>query len=70
MLDKALNMLNKISKDIIYLEEQIFDKDKLNKDLLESLMIKRRNIAFLKHTFKPQSELLQELQKVILNFYE
>jgi len=54
MFDKALNILNKISRDTVYMEEQVFSKDKLNKDLLESLMIRRRNIAFLKHTFLPQ----------------
>lgn len=69
MFDKALNILNKISRDTVYMEEQVFSKDKLNKNLLESLMIRRRNIAFLKHTFLPQWELLQELQKVIWKFY-
>lgn len=70
MFDKALNLLTKITKDIIYLEEEMFSKGGLNKELLESLMIKRRNIVFLKHTFLPQSELLEELQKIIPNFYQ
>jgi hypothetical protein len=42
----------------------------LSKKLLEELMVKRRNLVFLKHLFIPQAELIAELQKTIEKFYD
>lgn len=70
MFDKTLKLLNSNNKDIMYLEEEIFSNKWLNKKLLEELMIKRRNLVFLKHLFIPQNELITELQKTIEKFYE
>lgn len=70
MFDKTLKLLNSNNRDIMYLEEEIFSSEWLNKKLLEQLMIKRRNLVFLKHLFVPQNELITELQKTIEKFYE
>lgn len=70
MYDKSLKMLNNINKDIMFLEEEIFSEKWLNKKHLENMMIKRRNLVFLKHLFLPQAELIWELQKSVEKLYE
>lgn len=45
MYDKSIKMLNKSSKDVVTLEEQLFSSNKLEKKLLENLTIKKRNIV-------------------------
>lgn len=69
MFDKTLRILTKSTKDIIFLEEEIFSKNWLNKKVLEEMMIKRRNVVFLKHLFLPQEEIILELQKTTEKFY-
>jgi len=70
MYDKTVGILNKSSKDVIAFEEELFQSKKLAKTLLENLMIKKRNIAFLKHIFLPHKEILDELQKIVPKFYK
>lgn len=70
MFDKTLKLLSKSNKDVTILEESIFANNWLNKKVLEEMMIKRRNLVFLKHLFVPQAELIQELQKTIEKFYD
>jgi len=70
MYDKSINMLKKSAKDISFLEEQLFASAKLERILLEQLMIKRRNIVSLKHTFEPHQEILEELQNTLPKFYK
>ncbi len=70
MYDKTLDILTKSNKDIMALEEWIFDQDWVNKKLLEEIMVKKRNLVFLKHNFIFQWELLTELQKTIEKFYD
>ncbi len=70
MFDKTLKILTKSTKDIMLLEEDIFSNEWLSKKLLEQLMVKRRNLVFLKHLFIPQAELIAELQKTIEKFYD
>lgn len=70
MYDKTLKILTKNTKDIMLLEEEIFSNEWLSKKLLEELMVKRRNLVFLKHVFIPQAELIAELQKTIEKFYD
>ncbi len=70
MFDKTLKLLWSNNKDIMHLEEEIFENEWLNKKLLEELMIKRRNLVFLKHLFIPQNELISELQKTIEKFFQ
>lgn len=70
MYDKSIKMLNKSSKDVVALEEQLFSSSKLEKKLLEDLTIKKRNIVWLKHMFIPHKEILEELQKTLPKFYK
>lgn len=70
MYDKTLNILNKSTKDVILFEEELFSSNKLEKKLLENLMIKKRNIVFLKHNFIPHKDILNDLQNIIPKFYK
>ena len=70
LYDKAMNVLNKSSKDVMILEEELFRKNRLEKKFLEDLMIKKRNIVSLKHMFLPHQDILQDLQKMIYKIYQ
>lgn len=70
MYDKTIWLLNKSSKDVNTMEEKLFDSNKLEKELLESLTIKKRNIVNLKHLFLPHKEILEEFQDIIPKFYK
>lgn len=71
MFDKSIKTLLKNGKDIMMLEQEVFTNTGIkNKKLLEEVMIKRRNLVFLKHVFIPQNELISELQKTIEKFYD
>jgi len=70
MYDKTFDILNKSSRDVALFEEQLFSSKKLEKKLLENLMIKKRNIAFLRHTFLPHRDIHVDLQSVIPKFYK
>jgi magnesium transporter len=62
MYDKVINILVKWNKDILALEKSIFEEKMTSKKMLEGIMIKKRNLVFLKHNFIFQWELLEELQ--------
>ncbi len=70
MYDKSIKMLTQSSKDVAAFESQLFTSNKLEKTLLESLTIKKRNIVWLKHTFAPHKEILDELQNALPKFYK
>lgn len=70
MFDKVIQLLIKSARDITLIEEEIFSQKWLSTKFLENLMIKRRNLIFLKHLFLPQSEVIGELQKTIEKFYD
>lgn len=70
MYDKTILLLNKSSRDVNIMEEKLFDSNKLEKELLESLTIKKRNIVNLKHLFLPHKEILEEFQDIIPKFYK
>jgi magnesium transporter len=70
MYDKAINILTKSNKDILGLEKSVFWDNWTSKILLEEIMIKKRNIVFLKHNFISQWELLSELQSETEKLYE
>jgi magnesium transporter len=70
MYDKSISVLNNSNKDIIELEKWIFTENWITKKALEWIMIKKRNLVFLKYNFVSHSELLEELQKTIEKFYE
>ena len=70
MYDKAVRDLGKSSKDVNAMEEAMFARNTVEKNMLENLTIKKRNIVFLKHTFLPQEEILMDLQKEIPKLYK
>ena len=70
MYDKTTTLLNKSAKDVNSMEEKLFLSNKLEKELLESLTIKKRNIVGLKHLFMPHKEILEEFQEIIPKFYK
>ncbi len=70
MYDKVLLALQKFNQDLNELEEDVFDGNHSSKDLLEKMLIKKRNIVFLKHLILPQSDILLELQTATMNFYK
>ena len=70
MYDKTIRMLKKSATDVSLLEEQLFASSKLERVLLEELMIKKRNVVWLKHTFTPHMEILEELQNTLPKFYK
>ena len=69
MYDKLLRSLRFFTKDIRAIEAKIFEYKELEKGILEQIMIKRRNLIILKHTIKPQQEILEELQKESLKLF-
>lgn len=70
MYDKVLKMIHKFNLDLSEIEDKVFDQSPVTKDLLEWLLIKKRNILMLKHFMLPQGEILHELQKVSGEFYK
>ena len=69
MYDKVLLALHKFNLDLNNLEEDVFDEKFSSKDLLEKMLLKKRNIVFLKHLILPQIEIIEEIQKATLSFY-
>lgn len=69
MYDKVLLALHKFNLDLSDLEEDVFDESYSSKELLEKMLLKKRNIVFLKHLVLPQVEIIEEIQKATLNFY-
>jgi magnesium transporter len=70
MYSKALLSLKKLTKDLMKLEEEIFDTDHVHKELIEELMIKRRNIIVMKHTFVSHNEIIEELHQATVKLFE
>ena len=62
MYDKVLLWLRHFTKDLREIEDIVFEWHAMNKDVLEQIMLKRRNIVTLKHMLKPQDEILDELE--------
>ena len=69
MYEKTINLLHKNNKDILEMEEKLFAGKWLSKDLLEKMMIKKRNINFLKYIFIPQAEILEEAKNILVDFF-
>lgn len=57
-LDKTMKMLERFSKDLKFLEKELFSNSS-KKDTIRALMIKKRNIITLKHMMKPQIPVLR-----------
>jgi len=69
MYDKVLLALHKFNLDLSDLEEDVFDESYSSKELLEKMLLKKRNIVFLKHLVLPQVEIIEEIQKATMSFY-
>lgn len=69
MYDKLSRMLTKITKDGLQIEEDIFNQ-RYNSQVISSLLIKKRNLSFIKHNFISQKEILEELINTLPSFYE
>lgn len=63
MLEKMFKSYQNIRKDIRILEKQTFDS--ASSTLVKDIMIKKRNIIFLKHMFKPQVEVMKTLENSV-----
>ncbi len=70
MYEKTITLLQKNNKDILEMEEKLFAGKGLSKDLLEKMMIKKRNINFLKYIFIPQAEILEEAKNILVEFFD
>jgi magnesium transporter len=63
MLDKIFRGLDKFSLDVRVMERRIFDQaGHRGVELIEELMVKKRNIVTLKHMIKPQVSVLKILE--------
>lgn len=69
MYDKLSRILTKVAKDAIHIEEEIF-QHRYNSSVISNLLIKRRNLSFLKHNFVTQKDVLEELSNTLPSFYE
>lgn len=67
MLEKMFKFIAKNKSDVVDIEEQVFER--INSDLVEDIMIKKRNIKVLKNMFKPQISVLHSLEESINTFY-
>ena len=70
MYDKALVGLGKFTRDLVRIEDEAFDSNSINEELLFDLIMKRRNVVLMRHLITPHSEILGELQTATTNFYE
>ena len=69
MLEKMFRVTKRITIDIKKIEKQIFDWDN-NTSLVKDILIKKRNIVLLKHMFRPQVNVLKQLETVVNELYE
>lgn len=69
MYDKTMRTLSSFTKDLRAMEEVIFRSPRLDKNLLEQIMIKKRNAVILKHMFMPHQEIVGLLQEEMLKFF-
>gem|GEM_PF-118635 len=69
MYDKLNRILAKNAKDSLVIEEQIFNHI-YDSQVISNLLIKRRNLSFIKHNFVSQKEVIEELSNTLPSFYE
>lgn len=68
MFEKMFKVTRLNNKDIKNLEQKVFESDDYN--LVRDIMIKKRNIIFIKNMFKPQVILFKQLEYTINKMYE
>lgn len=66
MYDKVLISLGKFAKDVQFLEQDLFNRQRLNSKILSHLIVKRRNIIFVNHMLAPQTDILVELHTAVV----
>lgn len=69
MYDKTIRTLQAFMKDLRVMESVIFQSPRLDKELLEKIMIKKRNAVMLKHMFGPHQEIIGLIQEEMLKFF-
>jgi len=69
MYDKVLKSLSSFTKEVMTLEDEMFETNMNPKGILEDLVTKRRNSIFLKSIFMPQGEIIDELHDSTLKFF-
>jgi len=69
MYDKTIRTLQSFTRDLRSMEGIIFDSPRLDKELLEQIMIKKRNAVTLKHMFMPHQEIIWLMQEEMLKFF-
>lgn len=68
MLEKIFSSINNSKKDLILLEKFVFEK--VNYKLVNNIMIKKRNIIFLKHMFLPQISVMRATEANINKLFK
>ena len=68
MLEKIFNSIANSKKDLNLLEKMVFEK--VNYKLVNDIMIKKRNIIFLKHMFLPQVSVMRSTESNINKIFK
>jgi len=68
MLEKMFKVISNLKRDLSLLEREIFKQASTNQ--AHTILIKKRNIIFLKHTFQPQVMILRQLENEINSFFK
>lgn len=68
MLEKMFKVIYNLKKDLRALEENIFQNATAND--VKTILIKKRNIVFLKHMFQPQVIVLRHLENELNKFFK
>lgn len=70
LYDKTLRILSKFYKDLVIMEEDLFAKNQINSKAINNILIKKRNISYLKHIYSTQWAVIEELNEILPKFYE
>lgn len=70
LYDKTLRILSKFYKDLVVMEEELFAKNQINSKTITNILIKKRNISYLKHIYSTQWDVISELNEILPKFYE
>lgn len=68
MFEKIFKSIDNIKKDLNILEKMVFEK--VNHKLINEIMIKKRNIIFLKHMFLPQVSVMRSTESNINKIFK
>ncbi len=68
--EKNIKLLQRISKEILDLEESLLKKQPITSSVISELLIRKRNISFLKSTYSTHEDVLEEIQTMLPQIYE